>query len=1845
MQDYEQGRKSGNANAGGMGSTSGFGGFGQQPQTGASNTSGGGLFGQSQPTGQTQQSGGLFGNSGTQSGGLFGQQPQQQQQSGGLFGQQQSQPGQTGGLFGQQQNQQQPASSGFSFGGANNTQQQQQPATGGFSFGGANNAAAPKPSGLFGGGFGSNTATNTGSTSGFSFGQQPQQQTQPQQPGQTGGAFGGGGGFSFGGASAAKPATGGLFGSAQPAAAPSQPAFGGFGAASSTTGAAAPKPAFSFGGAAPAAGTTGTGFGTNTTSGGLFGSQQPSAAGQPATGGSLFGGLNQTNQQQGSSGLGSGFGASSTNNTGGGLFGGAASKPGGLFGSSTTQPAGQSGFGTGSAGGFSFGGASNQQQQSQQAPKSGGFSFGAPASTTGTGGGLFGNTGGAGGGGLFGSSNLGNMGTSGGLFGSSTSQNNTGGGLGGSTFGAGAGQSNLGGSTGLFGSTNQQSQQNLPPQGVGLTADPYGTDALFHSMTGGTAANQPNLPFNVSTSSTGPLGSLSASHKSKPLPAPMMSPFRPNPKNASRVVRLRGGTPARDSSPSAGGSGLFGRSSSPALNGAGGLFKGLSDEVAGASDGSLPNQAFVGRQSVKRLVLTDGPNSSFGRSTRADTEDHTSGGGSLRESVLSGARGGTPRSVAALNGNRGVAFSPALETGLGGSAVKRGGDFSAALPAANESFGEASFTRSRSGLFNETPSKANMPSKTQGKDLLSRDQPAQEVEPTLEDISVGSYHISPSLNALRQMSYSALSQVRNFTVSRKGFGSVRFLVPVDLTSVNDLTVIAGGIVQLREKEIWVYPQQEDLESGLDGMKSGYERNPVAKAKQGDALNVPAEVALEKCWPLDKATRQPLKDGSHPRVKQHIAKLQKKGETRYIEYKPVEGLWRFEVEHFSRYGLDDTTDDEDGDATQTAVRSSRKGGRSGKQNEIDEEEDDAPPPRRSLKGSRRGQFSDEAPPSLTSESSEEEDYQEDDEELASQASTDMRASDLDEDALYTKAPPSWQARESTPRARRSFRGASATPRAVREGTSERDMHANSNPPWAAQLGLEPRRVQVMQASFFGSRAPGELEEQARTPREDQIKDSKTKVVVGQKGGRHVGKEWTDRKTRSKGAELGAQGLISRVVEVAPHSTKISRLNIAESIVNGRDGVPLDAGLAFGRSFRVGTGPGGMLIHNGRLQGVKATPSPGSATSFSILKLEETAIFQKEQEEEMAGKALRLLELQLAHSIIEGQGEDKDGLETDCPTIFASPDLRFKHFVAKFDNADRSHEALLWRLGGALFDELELRLPADASTEVVQKVTSIRRKAAVSNWLRQAVVNSVETECRGHVAASRKDALIFSHLTGNQVEKACCAALDSGDLRLATLLAQVGGGDDEVRADVAEQLAIWRNQGVDAHISQDHRKIYELISGNVAFTQGTSGRSVRDPLDRVEDLNIASGLDWKRAFGLHLWYATSHDAPLTSGFERYEAAVGGAGEIAPPLPPYREKASMGSLKLKEMLKSGSYDRDGLFHLIKLYANPTFDLETALSPLGFGSVGSDYRLPWHLYVLLSRVLRRRDFGDRVDLGVEAAEQAEEVGLSVEGNSARADNLTSDYAHQLEMQGQWTWAAFILLHLELPSSRMAAVKALLARNVDKLDAEAQAFLTARLKVPRTWLFEAQAIRARYEDDLFSEYELLIKAHLFSAAHSVVVRHLAPEAVIRGDLGMIFTLFSPFQDAFPDRLYDLPGWTTGGQVYVDYAACLQQLPNLIGAAETKSLSRNEESRLQRLAARVVELLDLVPALFPDVESNLNHLVARSDMLGALHNLARVLSARSLAPEASAAWDSSTVPPEIEHVQNAANDYMSLLLA
>ena len=86
-----------------------------------------------------------------------------------------------------------------------------------------------------------------------------------------------------------------------------------------------------------------------------------------------------------------------------------------------------------------------------------------------------------------------------------------------------------------------------------------------------------------------------------------------------------------------------------------------------------------------------------------------------------------------------------------------------------------------------------------------------------------------------------------------------------------------------------------------------------KPNLGDGLNKKAQITLDKVWPTDKADSSIIKSSERLRAMNYEDKLVRASTrlaARFIEYRPETGSWVFRVDHFSKYGLDES-DEEDG----------------------------------------------------------------------------------------------------------------------------------------------------------------------------------------------------------------------------------------------------------------------------------------------------------------------------------------------------------------------------------------------------------------------------------------------------------------------------------------------------------------------------------------------------------------------------------------------------------------------------------------------------------------------------------------------------------------------------------------------------------------------------------------------------------------------------------------------------------------------------------------------------------------------------------------------------------------------
>lgn len=1611
-----------------------------------------------------------------------------------------AQPAPAAGGFGQTTG----ATGGFGSTGSTFGQPAQQQPTSGF--------GAKPAGGLFGttsgttGGFGS-TSGGFGSTSG-GFGQQQntgsvfgQQQSSTPAFGQaasnttSGGLFG----------QPQSNTSGGLFGSSnnatpgfgQNAQQPSTSGFGGFGA----------KPSF---GSTPAAS---TGFGqvnanntfgqSNTGSTGFGFGQQQQQQPQQAAGG-LFGNttntaFGQNNQQSNTGGTTSLFGQNNQqqSNTTGGLFGNTANKPaGGLFGSTPAAS-------TGTTGGFGGFGQNNTTNTAQ--PASGGL-FGNTAATGSTGGGLFGNannaatTQPAAAGSLFGNTN--NAATGGGLFGSKPAT--TTGGLFGSTATSQPATTGTG-----FGGFGQQPQQQQSTTTGGL----FGNTAANNQ----TAAKPAGSLFGGGGSSL--FGAQNTQQNAQPAAGGGL--FGGLNQSQPASTGLFGGAASTNQPATGQAGGLFGSAlgqssvQQPALTasvdqnpyGKNELFAYNGQKLEVGSTNKKPALPPLTASSYRvtpskgRVVKLRGFASPLNASQSPGRSSSPSLGSPSRSVI------GSPAPSDRYNGLTDAALLPnafiprpnvkkitvtpktsnnnsddPLESVLGKSQLRGSvnGNDTPTTPDFGSKSPASSVSNARTLNGEETPTRRSQPLSQESMRVVTTERPLKR----------GDYWCRPKMEKLRSLSHGELSQLQNFSVGRKGFGEVTFLEPVDLTGLSSLQDVLGKVIIVEDLELTVYPDENN------------------KPARGKGLNVPAQISLENCFARDKTTRQPITDPNDVRYKRQLKRVKAVPETEFVSFTD-DGVWTFNVEHFSRYGLADSDEESDEEMDESPTNGKeREWSPASMIGEEPESDEDFLPPTRSMHDREVAMDHDSGLDEIDEES-----YDDMDEE--------------DEQALESE--PGW------------------------------------DNPLKNKLGAAGmRKLREMQASFFGAqdiKAPLVAPDEAQRVRAFET----ARAVEGKRAEAGFGEAEEDINELDDRAVKRAS--FGEIASPPPrHPRKYAKVPLAESFVNGNEGVRVDAGLALGRSFRCSWGPNGELVHFGKICAPKTEfRSPSDATVI----VQQVDLLAEPPEVERP-RADRLLSLLLDNS----QMEQVEGI----PLAMTSNAIRFDQFARLFDAGDRSHEATIWRLGKALFDEIDLKLPADTPDEVRDRVFEVRRKLAFSKWLEDAVAPAVD----GALAAAgdNRPAKLFGLLTGNQVDRAVQSALDGKDMRLATLLSQAGG-PEIFRSEVMRQLEDWTKFKANSVIGYDYRRLYALLAGITDVSKGDSGRGA----DASPDVLVAEGLDWKRAFGLYLWYGRPVEETIGQVFDTYTSALDAAHPPAKPIPPYLEKPS-GERKWH----MANEPTDVLYNMIRMFVDLTVPLDEVLSARSCSSSPTDLRLPWHLYLILAHALEARDFSDRED--------PNEEGVAF---SATANDLTRSYAAQLEEEGQWTWAAFVLLHLELPEARRNAIRQLLFRHPNLTDSERQ-FLVNTLKVPTAWLHEAKAAEFATENDPYREYFELIRAGLGDLAQRLLIAKLAPEAVLRDSQSLLRRLCEALEPLHPT------GWEFGGKLFLDYLDIVNNTKPLLASVLRAGSHPDpaEDAELKRLSKSVPRVIQLLPALFP-AKDDVQQVASLSEMLSALQNLSAVL--------------------------------------
>jgi len=1751
-----------NTTQGGFGSVPSGGGFGNTSSTFGANTGGTSTFGSSMGN---NTGGSMFGGGNNNTNTGFGAQPSG---GGGLFGGGGAGASGTGTTGIPYQKTQEPTSSGGSEAYVTITAMPQyatksvaqlrfedyranngNPPNGSQQGGMIGQQPAAQGNGLFG-------ASNNGAMGGFG---------QTQQPATGGGLFG-----------QSPPATnngGGMFGASNNNST--------FGASTNTFGSTAQQQNTNTGGGLFGASNNNNssfGFGQSTTN--TFGAT-------PSTGGtSLFGGANTNNTtntggafgqtpQQGQSLFGNNnqqssnlFGNNNNNNnaqSGGGLFGSspnpAASNNGSLFGApapaqgggglfGSTQPQQQGGglFGNNNTTQNSSGGGLFGQTNPATSGTTGGL-FGSTTTNTTNGGGLFGNTG----------ANTNTGGTNTGLFGGTSTTNNNNSSSGSSLFGSTStsgsslfGGSSSGGSSfgtnnnnqiGVFGASNNQQSNGFGSQGGQMFQSGGQQQNQFSQQAPG--ANQQLVIRNGEPYASGPSSQLAryvelAKEAWEPVP------------NESKTAR------ANSDYKTPGGQTSFTPNNKIHVRprGYGRTYGAISN--SSASKDALSRLSH-GRGKGGELVSLEKPNGTNVLSPGVFDL-------SKRLTINKENRSEKPRVIADIS-----------KTPVRKTFSKRENKKEAASRPSSSSSSSSSSPRAPANRFNlphqerqqdqaqdkaklpvsETPSKPRdkSPSSPVERSIgaedvtptATRKTPENDVSasvetasssvsnvPTMSDEYVKKlYSTTPSLEELQAMSDEELQAVPNFSVQRKGFGTVEWVDPVDVRGL-----VIDKTVEIDDMSIEVYMSEEDT------------------PKRGTKLNRPAICTILGMRKPDEF------DGSL----QEFAEWLKTDYTpsldaEFIHFDAEKTVWKFKVKHFTKYSFN-----------KTATPHSKKGRNSEKRNAKVEVERETPalvsegPGRLSLNFhaptyQRSGlqleisRKSESGTPAISARSlrtstrlgagsravSPTEEHRPSrgrqlnvgtsvnsggairgvemdvnmGESINQGHEASSRFSNMDHGPVVTPTNPASMARPSGPRPSDlpPFQTPSSNEPSLTRSSSLSRSESSQHQKESVFRPMDLDNTNNVALDAQGE-SPHFATRQERTERNASPKE--LSILSGDSFARP-----SESKKISGSSRNGVDMLqLENLPGVFPSSAVSPGFNQADfpefEIPLERGHVlPLAAehqsaeGLGrnlrhFRRSFSVSWGPNGELVVP---QGTKVHMMKVSVGSGPM---NEHALQQKQRLESLQLAAQRA-------ALLKDSPEAEEQAQRD--NIYHS----LVQQLTGLSSALGQRESLIWSLintlwfGGLRPDEsmdwndllpLHWSEWADAMPQGCTTASENQHRltqswqCSLDTWLQE----TLKSEVKGW----QND--IALALSCKEIEHACELAFEAGDFRLATLIAQASG-DSSAREAVRQQVEIWASQN--SKIKPELMNVYRILSGDVSIEQQRRDQT------------------WIRAFALHAWFEQDSTAALDKSLQAFQIAF---NKDLTPSP--RPKWFNPSLDNDECF-------DTLYGLLRVAArDSTLATRDLLDPRGFSRQLLNSGVQW----MLNQVLR--------SLSVASAPL----------NHLEENRLTMEYIFELEVIGRWELGVFVAQFLSDPRLRESCIKELIGRHVDdaaylsKVRGEGTPTVEFLLSigVESKWISEAVGIHARYNNDLKESLAQFAEAGNVEEYVLGILPKVAPRAVLDGDTSKLLELLQDHETTIESEARAAYPWAVKAALYLRYSKLRVTVENYSEAQNIDEAVQNE---------------------------------------------------------------------------------------
>ncbi|KAJ0988358.1 hypothetical protein J5N97_006714 [Dioscorea zingiberensis] len=591
--------------------------------------------------------------------------------------------------------------------------------------------------------------------------------------------------------------------------------------------------------------------------------------------------------------------------------------------------------------------------------------------------------------------------------------------------------------------------------------------------------------------------------------------------------------------------------------------------------------------------------------------------------------------------------------------------------------------------------------------------------------------------------------------------------------------------------------------------------------------------------------------------------------------------------------------------------------------------------------------------------------------------------------------------------------------------------------------------------------------------------------------------------------------------------------------------VDAALFMGRSFRVGWGPNGVLVHTGTPVG-----SIGNVLS-SVINVEKVAIDKVVRDEKCRVKE-ELLDLCFSSPFNLHKSLDHESFEVEygsysiklqkvvCSRLTLADICRSyvgiiekQLEVAGLSMSSRvllMHQVTIWELIKVLFSEREMSgslKPSmdedseemmldkkDVSLDIDPEAGPFVRRAEFSYWLQDSVCHRVQEEVSCLNESNDLEHILLL-LSGRQLDGAVELAASRGDVRLAVLLSQAGGSMVN-RSDMAQQIDLWKINGLDfSFIESDRLKLYELLAGNI---QGA-----------FQD----ASLDWKRYLGLVMWYQLAPDTSLSVIIHTYQQLLN-EGRAPYPVPVYIDEGP-----LEETLDWQAGDRyDIAYYLMLLHANEGkgFDLlKTMFSAFSSTHDPLDYHMIWHHRAILEAI------------GAFSSNDLHVLDMSL--------------VSQLLCLGQIHWAIYVVTHMtyheDIPYLQANTIKEILLQYCESWSSqEQQRQFIIDLGVPSAWMHEALGIYFHYYGDLPQALEHFLECSNWQKAHSIFMTSVAHSLFATSRHSEIWRITSFMEE----HKSEIAHWDLGAGIYIDFYVLKSSLQEENMTDEPDPLEKRSEA-------------------------------------------------------------------------------------